>query len=70
MLISIVCIEPFKLEPFIVEVDQATLERLDDEENYILINPATKQCFVNGEWINLPQGRIQADGQIEVHNAG
>lgn len=70
MLISILCVEPHKMEPFIVEVDEKTLQRLDDEENYILINPATKQCYVNGEWINLPSGRIQADGQIEVHNAG
>lgn len=70
MLIPLIVIESSTFDVFTVEASQEQIDRMDDEENYVIINPLTKQCFINNQWVNIPQGRIQADGQIEVHNAG
>lgn len=64
---NIIVFEPHKLE--VILIDAVTLEQLhrfDDEENYVIIDPFTKECFVNGEWLPIPQGRLQDDGQLVV----
>lgn len=62
--------EPNKLEVFLMLASQAELDRLDDEENYVIVDPETKQCYVNGSWVNIPVGKFQTDGQLVVVNAG
>lgn len=51
---------------FLAHLSQAELDRLDDEENYVLVDPETKQKYVNGSWENIPIGKIQTDGQMVV----
>lgn len=70
MLTTVVVLDAASFSMFTLEADQATLDRLDDEENYYIIDPKTKQVFINKEWITIPAGRIQADGQLVVTNAG
>lgn len=62
--------EPHKLEVFLIIASQPELDRLDDEENYVIVDPETKQCYVDGAWINIPTGKFQTDGQLVVINAG
>lgn len=62
--------EPHKLEVFLVWATMAEIQKLDDEENYVIVDPETKKCFVNGEWVGIPEGRFQSDGQLVVQNAG
>lgn len=67
---AIYLFEPHKLEVILIWLTDEEIKKLDDEENYVIINPERKQCFVNGEWINIPEGRIQSSGQLVVVNAG
>lgn len=62
--------EPHKLEVMMLHVTEAELQRLDDEENYVILDPEHKQCFVNGEWVNVPSARFQSNGQLVAVNAG
>lgn len=68
---NVVLFEPHKLEVIrVMAVNLEQLQRLDDEENYVIVDPLTMQCYVNGEWINIPEGRFQSDNQLVVTNAG
>jgi hypothetical protein len=68
---NIIVFEPNKLEVILIDaVTLPQLQRFDDEENYVIIDPFTKECYVNGEWVKIPYGRIQDDGQLVVISGG
>lgn len=62
--------EPHKLEVFLIWANDAEITRLDDEENYVIVDPEHKQCFVGGNWINIPEGKFAADNQLAVVQKG
>lgn len=64
---NIIVFEPHSYDVF--KVTGATiqeLERLDDEENYVIIDPATNECFINGSWVDIPEGHFLSDNQLVV----
>lgn len=68
---NILLYEPYQLEVFRVQnATDEQIKQLDDEENYVIVDPIQMQCFVRGEWINIPEGRFQSDGQLVVVNGG
>lgn len=39
--------------------DKEELTKLDDTEDWIIIDPLTNQQFVSGEWIAIPEARMK-----------
>lgn len=67
---NIIVFEPNSLEMFQISgVTQEQLDRLDDEENYAIVDPTTKECYVNNFWIPIPEGHFQSDNQLVVIGA-